>query len=77
VINKCITKILANRLPCLGAIISPNQTTFVPHRSIAENVLLAQEIVKDYHKEKGKARCTLNVDIMKACDSLNWDFILV
>jgi hypothetical protein len=76
-IYKCITKILANRLvSCLGALISPNQTAFIPNRSIAENVLLAQEVMKDYHKTEGKARCTLKVDLMKAYDSVNWDFAL-
>jgi hypothetical protein len=35
-IYKCITKILANCLvPCSNAIINPNQTDFVPSRSIA------------------------------------------
>jgi hypothetical protein len=76
-IYKCITKLLANRLvPCLEAIISPNQTAFIPSRSIAENVLLAQEVLKDYHKNEGKARCTIKVDLMKAYDSVNWNFIL-
>jgi hypothetical protein len=42
-IYKCITKILANQLvSCLEDLISPNQTAFIPNRSIAENVLLAQ-----------------------------------
>lgn len=50
-IYKCITKILANRLkPCIEVLISLNQTVFVPQKSIAENVLMAQEIVKDYHR---------------------------
>jgi hypothetical protein len=30
------------------------KTAFIPNRSLSENVLLAQEIVKDYHKDKGK-----------------------
>ena len=59
----------------LEDLISPNQTTFIPNRSIAENVLLAQE-VKNYHKSGGKARCTMKVDLMKAYDSVNWDFAL-
>lgn len=76
-IYKCITKILANRLvSCLDAIISPIQTAFVPSRSIAENVLLAQEVVRDYHKVEGKARFTLKIDLMKAYDSVSWDFPL-
>jgi len=76
-VYKCITKILANRLiPGLEDVISFNQGAFIPKRSIAENILLAQELVCNYHKEKGKARCTLKVDLMKACDSLNWYYIL-
>jgi hypothetical protein len=76
-IYKCNTKILSNRLvSCLEDLISPNQTAFIPNRSIAENVLLAQEVMKNYHKGGGKARCTMKVDLMKAYDSVNWDFAL-
>jgi hypothetical protein len=60
----------------LEALISVNQTSFFPNWSIAENVLLAQEVMKDYHKADGQARCTLKVDLMKAYDSINWDFAL-
>jgi hypothetical protein len=77
VVYKIITKILANRLVLgLDGIISNNQAAFIPNRSILENVLLAQELVHNYHKEAGKPRCTIKVDIMKAYDSVNWDFIL-
>ena len=52
VIYKCITKIIANRmLPLLGDLVRMNQSAFIPNRSISENVLLAQEIVRNYHKE--------------------------
>jgi hypothetical protein len=63
---------LANRLVfCLEDLISPNQTTFIPHRSITENVLSAQEVMKNYYKVDWKARCTLKVDLMKAYDLVN------
>jgi len=76
-IYKCITKILANRLlPGLDEVISLNQGAFIPKRSIAENILLAQELVCDYHKDKGKPQCTLKVDLMKAYDSVSWEFVL-
>ena len=39
-------------------------------------MLLAQEIVRDYHKDKGNPRCTLKVDLKKAYDSINWDFMM-
>lgn len=77
IIYKTITKILANRLLLgLDNIISSNQGAFIPKRSISENILLAQELVCNYHKKKGSPRCTLKVDLMKAYDSISWEFIL-
>jgi hypothetical protein len=38
---------------------------------MAENILLAQEIVCDYHKLNGKPKCTFKVDLMKAYDSVS------
>jgi hypothetical protein len=41
-VYKVITKILANRLrPGLNDIVSWNQGSFIPQRSIAENILFA------------------------------------
>jgi hypothetical protein len=77
VIYKCITKILSNRmLPFLADLVGMNQSAFIPSRSISENVLLAQEIVRNYHKGNGKPRCTLKIDLMKAYDSVNWEFMI-
>ncbi|PKI56117.1 hypothetical protein CRG98_023471 [Punica granatum] len=51
VVYKCITKVLANRLKeVLPDIISLNQTTFVQGRRISDNVLLAHELVRNYHR---------------------------
>ncbi|XP_062154353.1 uncharacterized protein LOC133862536 [Alnus glutinosa] len=75
-VYKCITKILANRLVAgVDEVISSNQGAFVPKRSIVENILLTQELVSNYHRTMGKARCTLKIDLMKAYDSLNWDYV--
>jgi hypothetical protein len=50
VIYKCITKILANRLQIyLGSLVSSNQSAFIKGRSISENILLAQELLRNYH----------------------------
>lgn len=38
-------------------------------------MLLAQELVRDYHKKHGKARRTLKIDLKKAYDSLEWEVI--
>lgn len=41
-----------------------------------ENVLLASELVKNYHKESISPRCLMKIDISKAFDSVQWDFVL-
>lgn len=41
-----------------------------------ENVLLASELVKDYHKDDVSPRCVMKIDISKAFDSVQWDFVL-
>jgi hypothetical protein len=56
VVYKCITEILANRLMLgLNSIVISNQIAFIPRQSVFENILFAQELVRDYHKEKVKA----------------------
>lgn len=52
--------LLANRLrTCLSDLISSNQTAFIRGRNISENIILAQEIVKGYHKARGKSRSAI------------------
>ncbi|XP_058215475.1 uncharacterized protein LOC131326638 [Rhododendron vialii] len=73
---KCISKILVARLqPLLPSLISPVQSAFIKGRSIVDNILLMQELVKDYHKDQGAPRCALKLDLMKAYDSVAWDFL--
>ena len=44
--------------------------------TLTKPVLLATEIVKDYHKDNISPRCALKIDITKAFDSVHWDFLL-
>lgn len=54
VLYKCITMILSNRmLPFLDPLINRSQSTFILGRSIYEYVLLAQELVRNYHRPGG------------------------
>ncbi|GAV83754.1 RVT_1 domain-containing protein, partial [Cephalotus follicularis] len=74
---KAISKILANRLKqVLHFVIDPAQSAFVNGRNIKDNILLAQELLKGYHANRGAARCALKVDIRKAYDTIEWDFVL-
>ncbi|GJS97983.1 hypothetical protein Tco_0819153 [Tanacetum coccineum] len=78
VLFKCISKIIANRIKhSLKTIISPNQSAFIPGRSITDNILLTQELMHNYHLERGTPRCAFKVDIQKAYDTVDWDFLRI
>nr|GEW62149.1 hypothetical protein [Tanacetum cinerariifolium] len=71
VLFKCISKIIANRIKeSLKMLISPNQSAFVPSRSIDDNILLTKELMHNYHLDHGVPRCAFKVDIQKAYDTI-------
>ncbi|CAH9134267.1 unnamed protein product [Cuscuta epithymum] len=73
---KVITKILASRLgPLLPTVIHPSQGAFVDGRLMADNIFLAQELVKGYTRKRGSPRCMIKVDLRKAYDTVSWDFL--
>ncbi|KAK4384371.1 hypothetical protein Sango_3067700 [Sesamum angolense] len=76
VIYKVISKILVCRFrEILDLLISPSQNAFVPGRLISDNVLLAQELFSGYNQCRLPPRCALKVDIRKAYDTVEWDFL--
>ncbi|GJR86836.1 aspartic peptidase [Tanacetum coccineum] len=76
VIYKCISKIITNRIKDgLDDIISDNQSAFVPGRSISNNILLTQELMHNYHLNRGPPRYAFKIDIQKAYDTVNWKFL--
>lgn len=77
VIYKVISKLLANCMKdILPLFISVSQSVFVKDRLLMENVLLASELVKSYHKESVSERSAVKIDISKAFDSVQWSFLL-
>lgn len=77
VLYKVISKLIANRFKgALPQCISYNQSAFVKDRLLVENLLLATEIVKDYHREDVSPRCAMKIDLAKAFDSVHWPFLL-
>ncbi|KAE8661412.1 hypothetical protein F3Y22_tig00113725pilonHSYRG00162 [Hibiscus syriacus] len=77
VIYKIITKVIVNRLkPMLPTVISNSQTSFIPGRMITDNIILAQEVVHSMKKKKGmKGWIAIKIDLEKAYDRLDWNFI--
>nr|GEV49057.1 hypothetical protein [Tanacetum cinerariifolium] len=78
VLFKFKSKIIANWIKeSLKVLVSPNQSAFVLGRSISDNNLLTQELMHNYHLDHGTPRCAFKVDIQKAYDTVDWDFLKV
>jgi mannosylglycoprotein endo-beta-mannosidase len=75
VLYKIIAKVLANRLKVvIEELISQNQHAFLKGRQIGECSQLAHELIRDFQKKHGKRSC-IKLDLQKAFDSVNREFI--
>ncbi|KAL0292908.1 UNVERIFIED_CONTAM: hypothetical protein Sangu_3248500 [Sesamum angustifolium] len=74
-IPKLSPRLLYSLRSVLDKMISPSQNAFVPGRSIGDNILLAQEIFSGYNRQGLPMRCALKVDLRKAYDTVEWDFL--
>lgn len=78
VLVRILSKVMSNRLKrCLGSIISDKQSAFIEGRLLTDNAMLAFEI-NHYMKRKTQGQngwAALKIDISKAYDRLEWDFI--
>lgn len=77
VIYKIIDKILAQKIePYLPTCINSSQHAFVKGCRISENIIVAHEIIHSFQLKKwGKHAFLLKIDLAKAFDRLEWDFI--
>ncbi|XP_074300969.1 uncharacterized protein LOC141632309 [Silene latifolia] len=75
-IYKTISKILTSRLhKIMPHIVGLEQAAFVADRSIFDNIMLANELVRGYDRKYKTPRCVVKVDIRKAFDTVNWEFL--
>nr|GEV22676.1 RNA-directed DNA polymerase, eukaryota, reverse transcriptase zinc-binding domain protein [Tanacetum cinerariifolium] len=85
-IKKAIFQIDDNKAPrpdvitermkeCLGKLVSQNQSNFIPNRQIQDNILISQELLKGYDKKDGRNRVALKIDLQKAYETVNYDFL--
>ncbi|GJU54914.1 hypothetical protein Tco_1228628 [Tanacetum coccineum] len=76
VLYKCISKILTNRIiNGIKEVVSDNQSAFVPGRRISDNILITQELMHNYHRNRGPPQCAFKIDIQKAYDTVDWRFL--
>jgi len=78
VIYKIIAKSLADRLkPHLPNYIDRSQAAFIKNRHISANIIITQEIIHSFHLKSWKDQAfLLKLDLAKAFDRLEWDFIM-
>uniref|UniRef100_A0A803PPM0 Reverse transcriptase domain-containing protein n=1 Tax=Cannabis sativa TaxID=3483 RepID=A0A803PPM0_CANSA len=73
---KCVSKLLCSRLAkVLPLLTNQNQGAFVQGESIAHNVMILQDLLKNYNRKNISPWCAIKIDISKAYDTVNWDFL--
>jgi len=78
VLLKIVTKTIANRIKgILNTIVSPQQSAFLPHRLNFDNTILAYETFHylKTHKNKMKGVVGIKLDMEKAYDRVEWNFL--
>lgn len=63
--------------PLIPDLISYNQGAFVPGRKVTDNVIVAQELIASFKRKKKSnfGWMMIKIDLEKAFDKLNWNFI--
>ncbi|XP_062075598.1 uncharacterized protein LOC133779683 [Humulus lupulus] len=73
---KCIAKLICSRLALvLPAIVQSNQGAFIRGRSIAHNIMIFQDLIKNYGRAVTSPRCAIKIDLSKAYDTVDWQFL--
>lgn len=77
VVYKIISKILTNKVQgVIGEVANNSQSSFIPDRHIADNILLATALIRGYVRTRVSPRCLMKVDItIKAYDPVEWPFL--
>ncbi|XP_019238911.1 PREDICTED: uncharacterized protein LOC109218965 [Nicotiana attenuata] len=75
-IYKVISKMLCNKLRLvLPTLIFANQSAFVSGRTIVQNILIFQDLVRLYNRKNTTQSCLIKIDLKKAYDTVEWTFV--
>ncbi|XP_062099879.1 uncharacterized protein LOC133805734 [Humulus lupulus] len=73
---KCMAKLICKRMTdILHDLVQPNQGAFVKGHSIAHNIMIFQDLIKNYGRTSTSSRCAIKIDLRKAYDTVDWDFL--
>ena len=74
---KCISKSLFHRVKgLLSKIIMPTQYAFINNRLVLHNILIGMDLLRHYKRKHVFFRCIIKVNLRKAYDTINWNFIM-
>ncbi|KAM1103736.1 hypothetical protein ACFX2I_012167 [Malus domestica] len=79
VIYKIIAKVLTNRLKkVMPKVIGNNQYAFVAGKQIQDNILVVHEVLHSllHQKNEDQAGMVIKLDMAKAYDCVEWDFLI-
>ncbi|XP_074301131.1 uncharacterized protein LOC141632485 [Silene latifolia] len=75
-VYKCMVKVVCFRLSSiLPDIIHPSQSAFIAGRDIVGNILICQDLIKLYKRNKCSPRLMMKIDLQKAYDSIEWSYL--
>ncbi|KAJ0539673.1 putative RNA-directed DNA polymerase [Helianthus annuus] len=75
IINKVVSKVLANRLKMvIGSVISETQSAFLKERLIMDGPLILNEVLA-WARKNGIELFLFKIDFAKAYDNVNWHFL--